>query len=234
MTFLPLLALALTCCSLGAARAEDATDVAPAPVAVDDESLTDAVPRGAVKHFVDACRAGDFASAAAFLDLSRTRAKDRTTTGRVLARRLGVVLERTAGIDVDSLSAEPGGMEGDGLPPDVDRVARIDRAHAGAVDVLLERKTLDDGRQAWQFAPSTVARIPALYDEFGYGPLGDVLPESFFVLRFLDIELWQWLGIVLLIVVAWPLSWAVAWAAGQVLTLEQAIGEVLNTTIERG
>src|SRR5438445_532614 len=59
------------------------------------------------------------------------------------------------------------------------------------------------GPPVWKIAASTVAAIPALYDEFGWGPLANVLPAPFFQLRFLQIRLWQWIGLVLLVAAAW-------------------------------
>jgi MscS family membrane protein len=41
--------------------------------------------------------------------------------------------------------------------------------------------------------------------------LGDVLPEFFFAIRFLQIELWQWLGLLTTILLAAALSWVVTW-----------------------
>ena len=59
----------------------------------------------------------------------------------------------------------------------------------------------------WQFAPSTVAAIPALYQEHGWGVLADVLPAPFFVWRFLDVRLWQWIALLLLAATAAGVSW---------------------------
>jgi MscS family membrane protein len=52
-----------------------------------------------------------------------------------------------------------------------------------------------------------VSRIPELYAEHGYGPLGELLPASMFEVRFLEIQLWQWIGLVALVLVAYLLSW---------------------------
>src|SRR5204863_6408740 len=73
-------------------------------------------------------------------------------------------------------------------------------------EVLIERVAESGGAPVWKFAASTVAAIPDLYAEFGWGPLARFLPEPFFRLRFLEIRLWQWVAIVLLGALAWLVS----------------------------
>jgi MscS family membrane protein len=67
-----------------------------------------------------------------------------------------------------------------------------------------------DGAHIWKFSSETVQKIPALHDEFGYGRLGEWLPPIFFESYFLEIQLWQWLGLLLLVFAAFLASWFVA------------------------
>jgi MscS family membrane protein len=53
-----------------------------------------------------------------------------------------------------------------------------------------------------------VARIPSLYEEHGYGALGEILPEPFMELQFFEVRLWQWIGLVLLVLASYFLAWA--------------------------
>jgi MscS family membrane protein len=66
-------------------------------------------------------------------------------------------------------------------------------------------------RPTWKVAADTVAAIPDLYAEFGYGPLGEWLPPVFFELQVLDVQLWQWIALLVLAAVALPLSWVAVW-----------------------
>ena len=52
-------------------------------------------------------------------------------------------------------------------------------------------------------------QIPALWKEFGDGPLAERLPQPFFDIRFLDVPLWQWIALLLLAVAAAALAWLV-------------------------
>ncbi len=176
-------------------------------VAPSQNEVQRSTPRAAMAGFLEACRAGDYARAAAYLDLSRLTPAARAARGPVLARELRTVLDRTLWVDPEKLSDEPDGAQDDGLPPQQDAVGTIDTSK-GTVPILLER-VREGGALVWTIGGTTVARIPTLYDEFGYGALGEYLPSVFFEVRFLDVQLWQWVGLLALIVASAVLSWAV-------------------------
>jgi small-conductance mechanosensitive channel len=47
----------------------------------------------------------------------------------------------------------------------------------------------------WRIGKGTVGAVPSLYEQYGPGRIGDLLPPAFFETRFLEVEAWQWLGI---------------------------------------
>jgi len=169
------------------------------PLGVEPGSDT---PRGAVQAFLDACRANDFEAAARYLDLGSGRNAD----GATLARHLSVVLDQKLWVDLEKLSVEAAGDLDDGLPADLERLGAVETSR-GEVDILLTRGYSDHGEPLWKFAATTVDRIPALYEEFGHGILGEWLPGSFFKIRFFEARLWQWIGLLALIAVAYAVSW---------------------------
>src|SRR2546427_9326710 len=160
------------------------------------------VPRGAMARFLAACREGHYARAAEYLNLRQLPQSIRAQRGAELARELETVLDRALWVDLDRLSDQPEGDPEDGLPALRDSLGTIETT-TGPVEVLIERVSQPGGPPLWKIAASTVAAIPALYDEFGWGPLANVLPAPFFQLRFLHIRLWQWIGLVLLVAAAW-------------------------------
>jgi MscS family membrane protein len=119
------------------------TPSAPTPAGPTDE-FDRGVPRSTMLGFLKACRDGDYDRAAAYLDLSRLKQRDRATAGPTLARRLKVVLDHTLWLDAEALSDAPSGHLDDGLPPYRERVGIIRTARA-PVDVLLERVPREDG-----------------------------------------------------------------------------------------
>ncbi len=135
-------------------------------------------------------------------------AADRPREGPQLARELRTILERTVRIELDDVSDAPRGQLDDGLPARRERVATIP-ASQGPVDLLLERQARPGEPYLWRVSSRTVARIPELWEEYGYGRLGQVLPAPFFDLRWLGLAPWQWLGLGLLLLAAHVVSWLV-------------------------
>jgi MscS family membrane protein len=182
--------------------AVDATEAAREPHSV--ETYDPGVPVGAVRAYIDACRRGDYEQAAGYLDLG----PDRAVEGPKLAWQLKVVLDRKLWIQYELLNETPQGNLDDALPPDLERLGSI-----GDAEILLRQVQDPDGTRVWKFASSTVGRIPSLYARFGYGRLGEYLPEAMFELRFLEVQLWQWAGLLLLI----PAALLVSWLGGRII-----------------
>jgi hypothetical protein len=134
-------------------------------------------PRSAITGYLLAARAGDDETAAKFLDLSAIPEDGRGTQGPLLARHLKIVLDQTLWFDdLDDVSDDPRGRLDDGLPEDRERVGSI-RTSNGPAEIRLRRIQEAEGAPVWKFGPGTVERIPALYDEFGIGAAGDLLPR---------------------------------------------------------
>ena len=218
-----ILVLALAVGSAAVAHGADAPAAVAAAATSPPESPRPAaspgpeVPRGALAAFLAAAAAGDYERAADQLDLAQLPRASRANEGARLARQLAAVLERTVSLDLSKVSDEPEGDRDDGLLAKHDQIATIDTPD-GPVPILLEREPRAGGAPVWRFAPATVARIPALYAQFGYGPFADFLPEPFTTIRFLGLQLWQWLGFMVLIAVAVGGSWAMVRLLGRVAT----------------
>jgi MscS family membrane protein len=181
----------------------EGTSMSSSPVLPADEYGRGS-PRAAVQGYLAACRGGDYAKAANYLDLRRIE-----EDGPTLARRLRIVLSRTLWVDVEGLSQDPEGLPSDGLPPDRDRLGSIE-TREGKVDVLLQRVPREDGVRIWKIAEATVAQVPALWEEFGHGILERFLPQVFFEFELLDIALWQWIALLTLVLIVAIASWLLA------------------------
>lgn len=175
----------------------------PGPYAYQDPWQRD-TPRGAMRGFLVAARENDWDRAARYLDLRRLSPAEQAEEGPRLARQLKRVLDRTVWVELDDLSDEPAGTAGDDLPESFDRVAAIPTT-GGDVPVQLKRVD-EDGEPVWQISAATVARIEGLYDQYGYGPLENWLPAPFFDLAFMEVMLWQWIGLALLLALVWLAS----------------------------
>jgi MscS family membrane protein len=160
-------------------------------------------PRGAVAGYLAAARAGDYERAGTYLDLSDLPSEQRAEHGTLLARQFKFVLDRKLWIDIEAISDRPAGDTDDGLPEDRERIGTIVTKH-GPVEIRLRQiQEAASGKAVWRFSPRLVERIPALYDEFGPGPLGERMPPALYQPRFLEIELWQWLGLLMVAALAY-------------------------------
>jgi MscS family membrane protein len=168
------------------------------------ESDASVTPRGAMREFLEACRAGDYESAARRLDL-----RGRASAGAEVARRVKFVLDRKLWVDLDALSDEPDGAGDDGLPRGQDLVGTI-AAGDRDVPVIVSRHVAADGRREWKIAASTLDAVPELYAAVGGSWIRERAPESLTRIRALELELWQWLGLLALALGAASASLAVA------------------------
>ena len=166
-------------------------------------------PRASMLGYLEASRDADYSLAAEYLDLRPVPAKRREKRGPKLARELKVVLDRTLWVDVDALSDVPEGHRDDDLPARRELVGEVS-TESGPVPILLERV----GNE-WLIAGSTVSRIPALYAELGYGPVGKYIPAPLLDIQFLELELWQWIGLILALILAYALASGLAMGAAR-------------------
>lgn len=159
-----------------------------------------ATPRQALKGYLEAARAAEWTRAAEFLDLRGRRAAPGSAAAGTLARQLKEVLDQTFWIDLERVSDTPEGSPDDGLAPDLERVTTV-RTPQGEVPILLARSAAAQGGE-WRFSGETVAAIPELHAVHGreHGWLEEHLPAPFFELRLLEVELWQWLGLLLAVI----------------------------------
>jgi MscS family membrane protein len=183
----------------------------PAAPSTSDDSVVyaDSTPRGAVFNFLAEGRRANYIAAAKRLDLSALPEAERAQAGPALARQLKVVLDRALWFDVEKLSDRPDGDRDDGLPASVERLGSID-SERGSISVTLRRSRGIDGTQVWLFPPTLVGQIPELYDEFGYGWIGNHFPDRMHRMGIGNLERWQ--AIVLLVVLM------LAWLAGVAVT----------------
>jgi MscS family membrane protein len=203
------LALACIGLALGAPatlRAQDGGDTTATTLPqLDDESEGFESPRSTMRGFLRAGRDGDWQKAASYLDL-RGRKKEE---GPKLARELKTVLDRKLWVDIDGLSPVVEGNTKDAELQNRDLVGAFTKWNGDWVKVIVERLPAADGAREWKIARNTVQQVPALWLEFGDGPLAERLPQAFFDIRFLDVPAWQWIALLLLALTAAAGAWLI-------------------------
>jgi MscS family membrane protein len=166
-----------------------------------DDEFDRGTPRTSVIGFLRATRERDFGRAAQYLDLP----EELREHGPELARQLRIVLGRELLIDLEALSISPEGDLNDGLLNVRDRLGRIE-GRTKAYEVWLQRVPREDGVYIWKFAGATVAEIPRLSEEFGYGRLETSLPPWFFDYRIMGIEVVLWVEFAIIAIAVFPIA----------------------------
>ncbi|MHC4266776.1 MAG: hypothetical protein ACYSUK_12725, partial [Planctomycetota bacterium] len=150
------------------------------------------VPRTCVMGFLGKIDASDFEAAAEYLDLRYLPYGMGKEEGSELARKLGIVLKRALWIDPETLSTSPEGHSGDSALDIRDIIGRVE-VEGRQIELQLQQVPREDGVRIWKIASGTVYRIPELYEEYGYGPLGERMAKRFPSREFLGLQLWQWI-----------------------------------------
>lgn len=183
-----------------------------------DDPLGRQTPRSAVKGFLKATRERDYATASEYLDLRNLPPGLDLNQGPDLARQFKIILDRALFIDLELLSSSPEGDRQDNLPAGRERVGRL-AAGDKSYDILLQQVPYGDGAHIWKFASTTTADIPALYKEYGYGPLERFFPAWMFDYSILGIHLWQWVLTVTVLLLLYPVATWITWLGGRILRL---------------
>ena len=151
-------------------------------------------PERSARGFIEAAEAGDFETAAEYLDLRNLRGDARELTGAQLARRLNVIVERASWEDVDELVDDPFGRLNDGLPDYRDSIGVVlDEDRDKEYRLYMQKVPRGDGVSIWKVSNATVSLIPELYDAFGYPETIENFRRSLPNVSFLGYELFKWM-----------------------------------------
>ncbi len=113
-----------------------------------------------------------------------------------------MILKRLHPGSFSRISNDPMGSPETGLPFDEEVLAGTDLGKS-KVQVRLALQPRESGEAIWIFPAATVADVDALYGTLGYGWAGDYLPPVFFEVQVWKIQLWQWLGIVIALILGY-------------------------------
>ncbi len=185
-----------------APRGAEPLDIGLGPIPADVQRGT---PREAVAGFLAACQAGRFGLASFYLDLGEFPPERQRAEGERLARRLMLTLQRTGWVDLEKLSNDPLGSPEVGVPENEQRMGVVKVGHQ-PVELLLAHRFDAELGHVWTVSQGTVAQIDRLYDAHGYGWLGDHAPAALFAVSLAELQLWQWLGILVGLLASWLVS----------------------------
>ena len=195
----------------------ETTDTKPTKGPLDEYGRT--TPRSSVMGLANALSKYDFETAVHYLDLRNLPFTLHEEDGTDLARKLLIVAERSMIVDYEAISNDPEGHLDDGLPNYRDRVTAV-KTSEGLVDILMQKVPRGDGVFIWKLSNATVAKIPALNEELGYGAIGDRLSLIFPHYKVMGFELWQWGMVLVLLLAGYLFAYVITWLLFKLVTLQ--------------
>lgn len=162
----------------------------------EQERFDQRTPMATARGFMRAAEIGDYDLASTYLDLRYLPETLSDADGALLAEQLYIVVSRKVRIEFESLSDDVEGLLDDGLPSYRDELGEIATAR-GARKLYLQRVPGAKDRRIWRVSNATVAQVPELYEQYGYGPLVEKVRQRIPDGSFLGAELFKWVFAIL-------------------------------------
>ena len=187
--------IALSAAAVGQLVPTQLTTPAPGPRMQRADPLGRDTPSGTVYGFLQAAQAGNYSTAAQYLQMTSAR---RLTQGEDLATKLKLVMDRAFTGDLRAISNQRDGTPQEGVPLDRQRIGVLS---AGDIDDDLTLVHVPDagGGRIWLISSDTLAKIPDLYEQVQVRQVETKLPGFLVHNEFAGIAVWQWFAILLAI-----------------------------------
>ena len=203
------------------AKDEVLKKIAEAPVSGPYDEFNRSTPRSSLVALTLSLREGDFERGVNYLDLRNLPfSSEEKLDGEELLRKLVIVAQRAMTIDFAVMSDDPKGHKDDGLPSYRDRITTM-KTKNGPVDILMQRVPRGDGEFIWKISNATVALIPVLDAEFGYGIIGNKLSQIFPHYTVFGFEVWQLVMLVGLLIAAFLVGFVITFLIVKILQRNQ-------------
>ncbi|SMF27002.1 mechanosensitive ion channel family protein [Pseudobacteriovorax antillogorgiicola] len=161
-------------------------------------------PRQSIQVFLQAMKNGDYATAELYAELPRVSRKQRQAS----LDRAYEVIDQIFRLNTLNLSPEPEGYRNDELPFDMELLFHWQQDEQ-SLSFFLRRKEVKDGGQktmVWQIDRSSLQSMSKTkFNQNGYD-LASHVPDSLKIKVF-RLQIWQWLGLAVGIVLAFGMSW---------------------------
>ncbi len=167
------------------------------------DPLGRSTPRGTVVGFLQAAQSGNYKLAANYLQLSKNL---RASQGEQLARDLHILMDRAFTGKVNMISEKREGSTQVGVPADRERIG-VFQVDSSEYDVVLARAVDPTVGDVWLFSSATLEDVPDLAEQLKIRSVEPGLPTFLVSHRILSAPLWIWLAFLLLIPIAYGVSW---------------------------
>ena len=182
---------------LSGGTTQPAANNSPAP----HDPLGRTSPRESIIAFIEACHDRQYGKAAHYLDLRQMPAGERDKRGSELAKQLEDILDDTS-FDIATLSREPIGDLGDGLPPDREQLVTV-RSGPKSVSLEMQHVEFHNGMRVWLVSSDSLDKISQARQFLTETPIEKRLPQFLVTHEVLDTPLWRWIFLLVGGVLVW-------------------------------
>ncbi|MEO1078900.1 MAG: mechanosensitive ion channel domain-containing protein [Pseudomonadota bacterium] len=169
--------------------------------------------------FGEAIRLKDFERAAQYLDMRYLPEEAEQFSSTKLLQALRIVWSQQNIVDITEISDKPEGKLNDGLPVYRDLLGMVRKDDGEEVPIYLQRIPDGEGGQVWRVSNATVARIPELWLDLGYGPVGVWLQTHLPNNQIAGLETWQLIAAFAFLIASWYLSLAISYVLMRLVLL---------------
>jgi MscS family membrane protein len=201
----------------GQGSAAQGQDAAPAKAEAEEpnDPLGRSTPHGTVFGFLQTAQNGKYKEATQYLQLSKN---ERLATGEELARHLHALMDNAFLGRVGAITELREGSLQPGVKQDHEEIG-VFRLNGSETPVDLVRVSDPRAGDIWLFSSQTLAQVPDLFDQIESDRLESYLPSFLSTTRILRTPLWRWLAFLLLIPVAFGVTWVIVKVAAKVRRL---------------
>jgi MscS family membrane protein len=121
-----------------------------------------------------------------------------------LLHQLSAIWRQQKILDLTTVSDEASGHLDDGLPSYRDLLGNLE-GKAGSIPIYLQRVPDGKGGRVWKISNATMARVPELWDEFGYSEFTSAVSATLPDFTFLGLLNWQVAYVLVYLIFAWPI-----------------------------
>ncbi|WNC72768.1 mechanosensitive ion channel family protein [Thalassotalea psychrophila] len=162
-------------------------------------------PLSSLLALAEAINANDYVEASKYVDFRHVSAGVTAEQKEQLIKQLNIVWSQHHSLDITTLSDDPLGHTDDGLPSYRDLLGVI-KSQIKDIPIYLQRVKLENGKQIWKVSSNTVAKIPLMWQEFGYHPLAESVGEYLPDFTVFEMHNWQFVSFVIIFISSWYIT----------------------------
>lgn len=193
-------------------------------------TIVGSTPLSTLLALGEAVKDKDYAKASKYLDLRYFPEEYKHLSAEDLVRQLVIVWSQQRMLDISTISDEPEGHLDDGLPKYRDLLGVLKSKDENLV-IYLQRVTDDYGNKTWKISSNSVAKIPVLWQEFGYHPVAESIGQYLPDFTVADMQNWQFVSFIFILLGAWYITAIFRWLMLQLVSYSDVYSKTMRRFI---